>query len=122
MNKNYFFDTYALIEIIRGSENYKPYVDCKIITTIFNLAELNYSLKKEMSKDMADGYTEKFSEFSVSVSIEDIKQAMDLKSSNRDLSIPDAIGYTAAKRHSVGFLTGDNYFKDLANVEFIKKD
>ena len=120
MNKVYFFDTYALIEIIRGSQNYKPYLDYRIITTIFNLAELNYNLKKEMSKEMANEHTEKFSEFAVGVSIEDIKQAMDLKSLHRNLSIPDAIGYTIAKKHSVKFLTGDSYFKDKENVEFVK--
>ncbi|MBI3036069.1 PIN domain-containing protein [Candidatus Woesearchaeota archaeon] len=122
MNNLYFFDTYALIEIVRGSQNYKPYLDCGIITTAFNLAELNYSLKKEMGKEMANEHTEKFSEFAVNVSIEDIKQAMDLKSLHRNLSIPDAIGYTIAKKHSVKFLTGDNYFKDMANTEFVKKD
>lgn len=122
MNNIYFFDTYALIEIIRGSQNYKPYIDCGIITTIFNLAELNYNLKKEMSKETANKHTEKFSEFAVSVSIEDIKQAMDLKSLNRNLSIPDAVGYIIAKKHSVKFLTGDAYFKDMANVEFVKKE
>ncbi len=122
MNKAYFFDTYALIEIIRGSQSYKPYLDCKIITTIFNLAELNYNLKKEMSKEMANEHTEKFSEFVVGVSLEDIKQSMDLKSLNRNLSIPDAIGYTTAKRYSVKFLTGDSYFEKMDNVEFVKKD
>lgn len=122
MNKIYFFDTYALIEIIRGSQNYKPYLDCRIITTIFNLAELNYNLKKEMSKEMANEHTEKFSEFMVHVSIEDIKQAMDFKSLHRNLSVPDAIGYTVAKKHSVKFLTGDGYFENMNNVEFVKKD
>ena len=120
MNKVYFFDTYALIEIIRGSQNYKPYLDYQIITTIFNLAELNYNLKKEMSKEMANEHTEKFSEFAVGVSIKDIKQAMDLKSLHRNLSIPDAIGYTIAKKHSVKFLTGDNDFEGMGNVEFVK--
>ena len=121
MNNIYFFDTYALIEIIRGSQNYKPYLDCRIITTIFNIAELNYNLKKEMSKEMANEHTEKFSEFMVHVSIEDIKQAMDFKSLHRNLSIPDAIGYRVAKKHSVKFLTGDSYFEKIDNVEFVKK-
>ena len=120
MNKVYFFDTYALIEIIRGSQSHKPYLECKIITTIFNLAELNYNLKKEMSKEMANEHTEKLSDFMVSVSIEDVKQAMDLKSLHRNLSIPDAIGYTTAKKHSVKFLTGDKDFENMENVEFVK--
>ena len=71
---------------------------------------------------MANEHTKKFSEFVVSVSVEDIEQAMDLKSVHRNLSIPDAVGYIIAKKHSVKFLTGDSYFKDMENVEFVKKD
>jgi len=43
---------------------------------------------------------------------------MDLKTKHRKLSIPDVIGYIIAKKYSVKFLTGDEDFKDLDNVEF----
>ncbi len=39
----YFFDTYAFFEIIRGNPGYRKYAEVQAITTIFNLAELNYS-------------------------------------------------------------------------------
>ncbi len=117
----YFFDTYAFIEIIRGNEKYKLYSNANIITTIFNLAELNYNLKKEMTKEKADKYTKDYFDFIVEISFEDLKEAMDLKIKNKDFSIPDVIGYVIAKKHKVKFLTGDEGFRNFDNVEFVKK-
>ena len=119
MSESLFFDTYAFFEIIRGNPDYRPYLDAKIITTIFNLAELNYNLKRENNKK-ADNYTQKYSKFTVEVTIDDIKSAMDLKIQYKHLSIPDAIGYTVAKRLGISFLTGDNDFKGMKHVEFVK--
>lgn len=119
MNETLFFDTYAIFEIIRGNPNYKPYTECRVITTIFNLAELNYNLKKEKDKIVVDEYTDKYSKFTVEVSIDDVKEAMDFKTINRHLSIPDAIGYTVAKRLGVKFLTGYKDFEGMENVEFV---
>lgn len=121
MNETYFFDTYAIIEVIRGNPKYRPYTNCRIITTVFNLAELNYILKKEKTKEVSDKLTEKYAPAVVKVSLDDIKNAMNLKTKHRNLSIPDAIGYIIAKRYEVKFLTGDSDFKDFDNVEFIQK-
>ena len=120
MNEIFFFDTYAFFEIIKGNPNYKLYTNTKFITTIFNLAELNYNLKKEKDKKIVDDYTDKYSKFIIEVSIEDIKNAMDFKTMHRKLSIPDAIGYTIAKRLDIKFLTGDKDFEGMDNVEFVK--
>ena len=51
---------------------------------------------------------------------EDVKEAMDLKIKNKNLSIPNTIGYTVAKRHNVKFLTGDEGFRNMDHVEFVK--
>ena len=120
MNEIFFFDTYAFFEVINGNPNYKPYTEAKVITTVFNLAELNYNLKKENDKKIVDDYTDKYSKFVVEVNIEDIKRAMDFKTMHRKLSIPDAIGYIIAKKHDVKFLTGDKDFEDMENVEFVR--
>ena len=120
-NEIYFLDTYALFEIIYGNQNYEKYSYAKGITTIFNLAELNYNLKKEMNKEKADKITEKYKEILVNIDLEDLKEAMDLKIKNKDLSIPDVIGYIIAKKHNVRFLTGDEGFRNFENVEFVKK-
>ena len=124
MNKQekpvYFFDTYAFFEIIKGNPDYKKFEDVYVITTIFNLAELNYGLKKEKSKGIAVSYTKKYWVFLVNVSLEDLEKATDLKVKNKHLSIPDAIGYIVAEKHNVKFLTGDEDFRDMLNVEFVK--
>lgn len=117
----YFFDTYAFFEIIRGNPKYAKYKSTIPITTVFNLAELNYGLKKETDSREADKLTESYKYALVEVTLEDIKQAMDLKTKKRVLSIPDAIGYTIAKKYNLKFLTGDEEFRNVPNVEFVKK-
>ena len=116
----YFFDTYAFFEILRGNPSYSQYTNVRIITTIFNIAELNYNLKKEKNKETADAITDKYKQYIVPLIIDDIKKAMDIKIKQKHLSIPDAIGYIVAKRHNVKFLTGDDDFKSFDNVEFVK--
>ena len=120
MDELFFFDTYAFFEIINGNPNYKSYTDVKFVTTIFNMAELNYNLKKEKDKKVVDEYTDKYSKFTVEVTNDDIKKAMDFKTAHRKLSIPDAVGYTVAKRLGIRFLTGDKDFESIENVEFVK--
>ncbi|MBI2647385.1 PIN domain-containing protein [Candidatus Woesearchaeota archaeon] len=115
----YFFDTYAFFEIINGNPKYEIYVECDVITTIFNLAELNYGLKKKMSKELSEKYTDKYYQFVVEVTIDDIKNAMDLKTIHKHLSIQDVIGYTIAKKYNVKLLTGDKDFEGMENVEFV---
>lgn len=122
MNNSYFFDTYAFFEVLRGNPKYDNYTDARIITTIFNIAELNYNLKKTHSKQLADSIIEKYKQFIVPLLLDDVKKAMDLKIKHKFLSIPDAIGYTVAKRYSVKFLTGDDDFKNFDNVEFVKNN
>jgi predicted nucleic acid-binding protein len=120
MSETFFFDTYALFEIIRGNPNYAQYKNKKAIITIFNLAEFNYNLKKEHTKGIADKISGEYKQSVVKVSFNDITEAMDMKSKNRHLSIPDVIGYAVAKRLNIKFLTGDKEFANLQNVEFVK--
>ena len=117
----YFFDTYALFEIVKGNEKYIPYARASGVTTIFNIAEFNYNLKKELPKKESDMLSDSFRSKTIKVFWQDIKEAMDLKIKHKHLSIPDAIGYTIAKRLSIKFLTGDSDFEKFENVEFVKK-
>ncbi|MBI4043286.1 MAG: PIN domain-containing protein [Candidatus Diapherotrites archaeon] len=117
----FFFDTYAFFEILRKNPSYEKYVGARPITTIFNLAELNHGLKRD-GKKYADEMTRKNEASLVEVGVEDVIHAIDfrLKFKSRNVSIPDSIGYVVAKRHGTLFLTGDQAFKDLPNVEFVK--
>ena len=117
--KIYFFDTYTFFEIIAGNSSYEKFTTVNAITTIFNLAELNFALKRE-GKNFADKLCKEYEQMLVEVTLEDVITAMDLRIKNRKLSIPDAIGYTVAKRNGAIFLTGDKEFKEMTNVEFVK--
>lgn len=116
----FFFDTYAFFEILRGNPKYAIYKQARAVTTIFNLAELNYNLKKYVQKRKADKITEEYRSYLIEVTVDDIKEATDLKIKNKQLSLPDVIGYTIAKRLKVKFLTGDEGFRNFENVEFVK--
>ena len=120
MNDFFLWDTYAFFELIEGSHEYLKRSKHKAVTTIFNLAELNYNLKKDRSKKESDEITNWVKNFLVDVETEDIIAAGDLKKKNRKLSIPDCIGYVVAKRIGAKFLTGDKEFEKIKNVEFVK--
>jgi uncharacterized protein len=121
MSNIYFFDTHAFFEIIRGNPAYQKYVTTTGITTIFNLAELNYGLKKELTTEQADIITQTYEPYIVHVTVQDVIQAMTFRKTHKGMSIPDAIGYIVARRYNILFLTGDEDFKNVPYVEFVKK-
>ena len=47
MTKCFVFDTYAIIEILKGSNNYSKYTESSIIINNFIFSELCYNLIKE---------------------------------------------------------------------------
>lgn len=118
--KIFFFDTYAFFEIIGGNPAYERYKDAIALTSIFNLTELNYGLKKEVDKKTADSYIDKYAPYLVEVDVEDVKDAMSFKLEHKKMSIPDAVGYILAKKFKVKFLTGDKGFKNLPHLEYVK--
>ena len=115
----FFFDTYAFFGIINGMESYSGFAHAIAVTTIFNLAELNYAMKREGNKE-ADSYTKKYWPLLAEVKAVDISNAVKLRLEKKALSMPDAIGYTVAKRLGIKFLTGDKEFVQMENVEFVK--
>ena len=123
---SYFFDSYALIEIIKGNENYKKYTMSKIIITKLNLIECYNSWISEMGEEKANHYFKFFNPCCMPVLDEDIKEGVKfrikLKNNNKRISPSyiDCIGYVISLRLNMKFLTGDNVFKDFPNVEFVK--
>lgn len=120
---SFFFDTYALFEILNKNPAYEPYAkDISILTTKLNLMELHYLLLRKHGKYKADEAFKFFNEFVIEFDDATIKEAneLKLKLNRRDVSYIDCIGYTLAKKRNARFLTGDEQFKDLDNVEFVK--
>jgi len=118
----YVFDTYAIIEIIKGNQSYEPYLNSTPIVNDFVLAELCYIILKEHNKKVAFKYVDQYKEFRYAPSIETIKKASLFKYKNRkkNITYTDCISYIQAKKLKIKFLTGDKEFKNLPNVEFVK--
>lgn len=122
MTDIFFFDSYALFEIISGNLKYKLYIKARVVTTKLNIFEVYRGLSRDVGEEEAEKFLEEYYPFSIDFNEEDIRNAAKLKIEHkkRDLSMTDCIGYVLAKRLSIKFLTGDKEFKDLANVEFVK--
>ncbi|MBI2056801.1 PIN domain-containing protein [Candidatus Pacearchaeota archaeon] len=121
MTYRYFFDTYAIMEIIEGNKNYKGYLDSDVVINNFIFAELCYVLFRDKDKK-AKEHLSKYSKYILSVKPEWIEEAMQfrLKWKDRSVSITDCIGYVMAKKMEIKFLTGDKEFEKMENVEFVK--
>lgn len=119
MSEMVFFDTYALFEITKGNPAYNRFENVQGIITKFNIAEYNYAMKREGYRD-ADTRTRDVESWVVEISSKIIMDAMSFRIKNKKLSIPDAIGYITAKHYQCKFLTGDQAFEKMENVEFIK--
>ncbi|MBI4452024.1 PIN domain-containing protein [Candidatus Woesearchaeota archaeon] len=121
--KSLFYDTYALLEIIKGNLNYKEYLkNVAIVTTKLNLMELYYSLYIMHGLETAEFYYQKYFPFAVEIPDSLVKKAVIFRAENKkkDLSYVDCIGYVLAIGHKIKFLTGDKQFEKMENVEFVK--
>ena len=120
----YFFDTYALFEIFFGNQNYLKYLDSEVVTTRLNLMEIYFHLLRDYGEATAEKYYDETIGYSIEFTDKDIKEAMKfrlkMKKKKKALSYVDALGYTIANRMKIGFLTGDNAFEDVPNVEYVK--
>ena len=122
MPQIYYFDTYALIEIIAGSSSYEKYRYVIIVTSRLNLMEVFYSLLHTHSLKEAKRYFNMFFPACIPVSNTTLQTAALFKFKNRKrrLSYFDCIGYQIALELDIKFLTGDKEFKDFGNVEYVK--
>ncbi len=119
---NYFFDTYALIEMTKSSPAYAIFINEPIVTTKFNLAEVFYALLEQFGGEKAKSVFAKFRNFEVDIPDDVLFKAMlfRLKNRKKGLSYTDCIGYIFALENDMTFLTGDNAFEGMENVEFVK--
>jgi predicted nucleic acid-binding protein len=116
----YYYDSYAIIETIKGNEKYEKYGLEEGITTYYNVLEVFYSLLREAGLKPAQRALEILSPLIVQPGITDIEPSMKLKNRQKKLSYIDALGYAIAKRLGVPFLTGDAAFKGMKNVRYVK--
>ena len=120
--RSFFFDTYAFYEIFKENKNYESYMDSAIITTKLNIFELYHKFLKLNNEDLANIYLKEYYKFVVDFDENTIEDVAKLKIllNKRDVSMTDCIGYCLAKQLGIKFLTGDEAFENLENVEFVK--
>lgn len=118
----YFFDTYAVVEIIKGNPAYKNHVTASFAFTQLNLIELHYTFLRDFSEEVADKVLEEYSANVFPVSNAVIKKAnrLRLAEKKRNFSTADAIGYAFARANNLIFVTGDRQFEGMENVELIR--
>ncbi len=122
MTEELFFDSYAIIEIVKGNPNYQKFSNTKIAITKLNLFEIYYSMLRDYDKNKAEKVLTDYLKFVVDFDENVIKEASKFRLDNKSkgLSMTDCIGYILAKKYGIKFLTGDEKFKDMENVEYIK--
>jgi len=119
----YFWDSYAIIELEKGNPKYERFKDSTITLTIFNLPEIYWTFLKLFNEKLADEIYEGYSNAIVEIDDETMKQAIKFRKKvykKKKISYADAIGYVYALRNNIVFLTGDKEFEGLENVEFVK--
>ncbi|MEK6984070.1 MAG: hypothetical protein AABX33_05830 [Nanoarchaeota archaeon] len=120
----YFFDTYALIEIVSQNPKYRNYstIPIEAGTTIFNLVELHFYYLKNFGSEEAERIYNLVSPLLISTDDDIIKDANKFKVANlkERFSFTDCIGYIASIKLELKFVTGDYAFKGLENVEFVR--
>src|SRR3989344_7070895 len=118
----YFLDTYAFIELIKGNERYKQFINGNFRTTILNLYELYFNILKEFNERKAKEYFEKYYLSIIEIKKEQVFKAAKFKLENKknNLSYVDALGYEISKFENFKFLTGEKEFENMPNIEFVR--
>jgi len=120
----YFLDTYAMIEIFLGNENYKNYIfdPEQAMCTIFNLMEAHFYFLKKFGQTKSDEIYELIKPIIIKIDDSTLKEANSFKLLHlkKRFSFADSIGYITSLKINAKFITGDYAFKDLENVEFVK--
>lgn len=119
---NYFLDTYALIEIIKGNKKFQIFLGNEFFTSISNLYELYFALLKDYSEETAKNFFYQFKSRVIEIQDAHIFEASKFKLKNikNKFSYADCLGYAIALSYGMKFLTGDKEFENLENVEFVK--
>ncbi len=123
MGLKYFFDSYAIIEILKENPKYSIYTSEIAVLTIFNLAEIYWSALLDYEEDKANIIFDTYKKAVIEIDDDTLKEAIKFRKEHKkqDLSYADCVGYVYAKRNNLKFLTGDNKFENLPFVEFVKK-
>ncbi|OIO25857.1 hypothetical protein AUJ14_03120 [Candidatus Micrarchaeota archaeon CG1_02_55_22] len=119
---NYFFDSYAIVEMMKANPAYERFRKERVYTTIANLAEVYYYSLRAAQVSSYRAMVMRLKPEFLQPSLADWEAAAQFKYENRDkrLSYVDCLGHSLAGKHGLTFLTGDAAFKGMRNVEHVK--
>ena len=119
---DFFYDTYAIMSLIEGNENYSKYKSKIITTSILNLAEIYNVFLRSHGKQTANYWAKKLNFNFLEIDNDSIIKAVEFRFDNKkeNLSLTDSLGYILALKNKIKFLTGDEKFERKKNVEFVK--
>lgn len=119
----YFYDSYSIIELFRGNQEFAKYFsEHEGITAFHNATEVYYIMLREEGEERAKAALDFMRKLTIFPDFDILEEAMKFRIKNKKnkFSYADCLGYIMAKRNNLIFLTGDFAFKNFPNVEFVK--
>ena len=118
---NFFFDTYAIIELVKGNPKFARYGEYPLVTTLLNKIELCWWALNYDGEEFARILLKSI-ETLQEVTDDVIGTAMKFRKEHKkkDFAYADCIGYAFAQKHGLLFLTGDKQFRGLPGVELVE--
>ena len=115
-------DTYALVEIKKGSPNYASLLSMEFVITDLTLVEFYAVLLREEGQKSADYWWGRLTTRSEPVPLHILIEAVRFRHKHRKrrISFFDAVGYSYAIAKNMVFVTGDKGFEKLPHVDFRK--
>ena len=105
---------------MRGNQRYRRHLSAELRTSLWNLVELYLAILRDRGEAEARRQFSRFRSIAVDLEDEWLFEAMSLKVRRPKLSYADAVGYAASRRLGARFLTGDEAFRRLPDVEFCR--
>lgn len=117
----YFFDSYAIIEIINQNESYLKFKDEIVVTNALHVAEIYFYFLRNYNEKTANYWIDKLNFVILDLTPEIAVKASRLKYKYKKskLSYADCIGYVTSVEKEMKFVTGDKHMKNMKNVEFV---
>jgi predicted nucleic acid-binding protein len=115
-------DTYALIEIYKGNTRFSDLLNASVVICDLTLAEFFGVILREKGENEARYWVRQFEQYVVHVELATLFNAVKFRQENRKkrYSFFDAVGYVYSLEHGFEFVTGDEGFRGMNQVDFRK--
>ncbi len=110
--------------IANGDPAFAKYITEDFVIPDTTLAEFHWVLLRDFSEQLAKEWSEKLAPYSKPADRELLLAATRFRFRYRkkNLSFFDAVGYVFSQRRRCAFVTGDEAFRELPGVEFLKEE